>query len=155
VIDVTQQPWDDDERLLRDLAEAMGQVAPLAETVAEQGMAAFSWRNVDQDLLLAGLYSDSSMQPVTNSRAESGSTRVLVFGTSPLSVELEVTANQILGQIMPPDIGEIQLETADGTTLHITADDLGFFVAPPLTGKLVRLRCDTAAGRLITEWVRL
>jgi hypothetical protein len=155
VIDVTQRPWDDDEQLLQDLAEAVGPIASLAETVADQGRAAFSWRNVDQELLQVGLEFDSSMQPATNSRTTSGNTRVLVFGTSPLSVELEVTTDQILGQIVPPDLGEVQLDTADGTTLHISADDLGFFVAPPLTGKLVRLQCATPAGRLITEWVRL
>lgn len=152
-MNMTQRRWDDDELLLRDFADAVGEIAPLVDRVAAQGMAAFTWRTVDEELL--ALSYDSTEGPLATSRAESDGGRVLVFGTAELSVELEVTTDQILGQITPPSAGEVRLETSDGSTVHITADDLGFFVTSPLPGQLVRLRCETSDQRLITEWVRL
>ena len=88
-------------------------------------------------------------------RADSDDARVLIFTSSPLSLELEVMAGHVVGQIVPPGPGEILVETSDGATFQVEADDIGFF---ELSGGLrgsVRLRCDTPAGRLITDWVCL
>jgi hypothetical protein len=86
-------------------------------------------------------------------RADSDDARVLIFTSSPLSLELEVMASHVIGQIVPPGPGEIVVETSDGATFQVEADDIGFFDLSGGPRGSVRLRCDTPAGRLITDWI--
>ena len=88
-------------------------------------------------------------------RADPDDARVLIFTASPLSLELEVMAGHVVGQIVPPGPGEILVETSDGTTFQVDADDIGFFDLSGGPRGSVRLRCDTPTGRLITNWVCL
>jgi hypothetical protein len=152
---MTRRRWDDDERLFEDLAEAVRDTAPLARTIAEHAEGALSWRTIDEELLLASLTFDSSMEPVAGTRAEPDETRALVFTSTPMSMELEVMPDQVVGQILPPSAGEILIETSDGAEYRVSADESGFFELPSLPPGPVRLRCDTATGRVVTDWVRL
>ena len=88
-------------------------------------------------------------------RADAADARVLIFTSSPLSLELEVLAGQIVGQIVPPGPGEILVETSHGATFQVDADDIGFFDLSGGPRGSVRLRCETPTGRLITDWVCL
>jgi hypothetical protein len=88
-------------------------------------------------------------------RADSDDARVLIFTSSPLSLELEVMAGHVVGQIVPPGPGEILVETSDGATFHVAADDIGFFDLSSGPRGSVRLRCETPTGRLTTDWVCL
>lgn len=88
-------------------------------------------------------------------RSEEDDARVLIFTASPLSLELEVMAGHIVGQIVPPGPGAILLETSDGAAFRVEADDIGFFDLSGVPRGSVRLRCDTPTGRLITDWVCL
>jgi hypothetical protein len=155
VPDVIQRRWDDDDQLLSDLAEAVRAVARQSRTTAEHGMAALSWRTIDKDLLLADLSFDSLLVSAGATRADPGDARTLVFTAAPMSVELEVTADGVVGQILPPGIGEIRIESADGVVLHANANDLGYFLIPTRPAGQVRLTCETSRSRLVTDWVRL
>jgi len=104
---------------------------------------------------LARLSFDSSVEPSPALRGDPGQARVLIFTTTPLSLELEVMADRLVGQIVPPGPGEIVMETPDGTCLRIEADDIGFFDVAGLPPGRIRLRCDTPTGRLVTDWVCL
>ena len=114
---------------------------------------ACAWHCADQDL--AFLSFDSSLERVQSLRAEPGHARVLIFTTTPLSLELEVMADHVVGQIVPPGPGEIVVETPDGATFRMEADDIGFFDFTGIPRGRVRLRCDTPTGRLVTDWVCL
>ena len=88
-------------------------------------------------------------------RAEPGRARVLIFTAAALSLELEVMADHVVGQIVPPEPGEIIVETPDGASVRIEADDIGFFDFAGLPRGPVRLRCETPAGRLVIDWICL
>jgi len=152
---MTKRLWDDDEQLLNDLADAVREVGPLARTVADQARGVYSWRTVDEELLLASLSFDSSVEQLSESRSGEGEPRVLVFNAAPLSVELEVMSDQILGQLIPASAASILIQTPAGDTLQVDADERGFFLVSPLPKGPVRLRCDTATGRVVTDWVVL
>ena len=152
---MTRRLWDDDERLLEELAEAVRGTQPLADTIAAQAEGVLSWRTIDEDLLQASLTFDSSLEPVQGTRADPGQSRLLVFTSTPLSVELEVNQDEVVGQILPPGPGEIHVETRDGKEFSVSADESGFFELPPLPADAIRLRCDTPTGRVVTDWVRL
>jgi len=111
------------------------------------------WHALDRNL--AWLSFDSLARPVQAQRAESGQARVLIFTATPLSLELEVMAGHVAGQIVPPGPGEILVETLDGSTFGIEADDLGFFDFTGMPRGQVRLRCETPTGRLVTDWICL
>lgn len=98
---------------------------------------------------------DSVLEPVRGMRSESGQPRVLIFTGAHLSLELEVMADLVVGQIVPPGPGEVVVETPDGTSLGAEADDLGLFDFAGLPRGQVRLRCQTADGNLVTDWVCL
>ena len=104
---------------------------------------------------LAWVSFDSALEPVRGLRGDPGRARVLIFTTTPLSLELEVMADRVVGQIVPPGPGEILVETLDGGSFRIEADDIGFFDFDGLPRGRIRLRCDTPTGRLITDWVSL
>lgn len=158
---MTKDPWDDDG-LLTDLSHAVRDVTPLARIVADQARNVYTWRTVDEDLLLACLSFDSLVTPAGQLRAEQSEGRVLVFNSAPLSVELEVMSDQIVGQLIPPGAGRILIEASvcdDSNEVRVeaetTADERGFFVVSPLPRGRVRLRCDTETGRVVTDWVVL
>ena len=119
-----------------------------------------AWRDHRQLLRLArrGLASltfDSALEPVRGLRSGSGQPRVLIFTAARLSLELEVMADLVVGQIVPPGPGEVVVETPDGTTFRIEADDIGLFDFAGLPRGQVRLRCETPDGNLVTDWVCL
>jgi hypothetical protein len=143
---------DDGRPLLDDLSYAVGEAAP-PDAVTRFGHRA-CWCIVDQNFEdFPG--SAPSSERVTGLRSGPEDARVLVFTASPLSLELEVISGRVVGQIFPPGPGEIQVEASDGATFGVEADEAGFFNLPGLPSGPVRLRCDTANGRLVTDWVRL
>jgi hypothetical protein len=146
--------WDDDHHLLDDLSDALRETGPV-DAIAAYGSGAYAWRTIDEDLLLASLSFDSSLEQAQQRRSGPDDERVLVFTASPLSLELEVRPGHIAGQIIPPGAAEIQVEVADGAAFQIEADDTGFFTIPGTLHGLIRLRCDTPTARLVTDWVRL
>jgi len=143
---------DDGRHLLGDLSYAVCEAAPPG-TLTEFGIWAY-WRTVDQDFKALLSFARSS-EHVTGLRSGPDDTRVLVFTASPLSLELEVIFGRVVGQILPPGPGEVRVEASDGVTFQVEADDAGFFDLPGMPSGLVRLRCDTPNGRLVTDWVRL
>ena len=79
--------------------------------------------------------------------------RVLVFTAPALSVELELLPGYVFGQVLPPGPARIQAETADGAAIDVETDEAGFFSLSAMPSGRFRLRCETSAGRLVTDWV--
>jgi hypothetical protein len=154
---MTNSVWKDDDGLLADLAAAVRDIAPMIPAVTQRGRAAYAWRTVDDELLLAGMSFDSEVDLAAATRDDASGPRVLVFDAAGISVELEISTDQVAGQILPPAAGTVTVELQDqpAGTMLVRADELGFFVLPPLPAGLARLRCDTGTATLVTEWVRL
>jgi len=152
---MTEHPWHDDQRLFADLSDAIREAADGLGSIGEFGRGAYAWRTIDEDLLVASLSFDSSLEPVPEQRSSPAEARVMAFTAAPLSVELEVTPDRIVGQIIPPGPAEIRVEMAGEVTVRIEADDAGFFQLSRAVRGPLRLRCETASARLVTEWVPL
>jgi hypothetical protein len=104
---------------------------------------------------LACLSSDSRLEPARGFRADPGQARVLIFTSALLSLELEVMADHVVGQIVPPGPGEVVAENSDGVRFRTEADDMGFFDFADIPRGRVRLRADTPTGQLVTNWICL
>lgn len=149
----------DDEQLLAELAEALRTAREVPAGFVEAGKAAFAWRDVDAEL--AALSHDSSVaEPdgtaMAGTRAESAQLRALTFVSSELTIELEVTTDALVGQVIPPRSGEIELEGPHGRSGAVTVDEVGWFAIRPIPTGPVRLHLRTDDGRSVrTEWTTL
>jgi hypothetical protein len=143
----------DDEQLLAELAEAVRAAGDVPAGFIAAGKAAFAWRNVDAEL---ATLTDASTAGLVGTRAEPASLRSLSFVARELSIEVEVTADALLGQIVPAQPGEVRLHQRDGSTRTVPVDDVGWFVVRPVPEAMFRLLVRTAGGSaVITEWVTL
>ncbi len=141
--------WTDDE-LLQELGTALRE-EPEDETFIRAGQAAFSWRTVDADLELLGLAADSAV--AAGALVRGGGPRTLAFRGERLSVEIEIDEGGIVGQLTPPQPGQITLVTTSGQDMTTQADEVGCFAFPPPPAGSLRLDCRLGDDRFITEWV--
>jgi hypothetical protein len=145
--------WSDDE-LLHELGAALKE-STVDEDIVRTASAAFSWRTVDADLELLGVTADSAQAAGALVRGGSGTPRTLAFHGERLSVEIEIDEAGIVGQLTPPQPGEVTLATGAGAEVTTQADEVGCFAFPrPAPGPL-RLDCRVGADRFVTEWVTI
>jgi len=125
--------WDSDEALLDALRDAVSTPPDdVPPEFVEAAKAAFTWRNIDEELLLITSY-DSVLDDTLFARARSTSTaRQLVFDADGVMLQVEVSAAGITGQLMPA-AGSVSLVTPHGDHETAVADELGTFVmgTPP------------------------
>jgi hypothetical protein len=144
---VSSDIWRDDDRLFAALKDALREAEEVPPRFVEVGKAAFAWRNIDAEL--ADLTYDSSaaeLQPAGAVRAQDATLRALTFATADLSIELEITPDALLGQILPPQSGRAATYLAAGPVTEARVDEMGFFAIRPVPGSAFRLRCVTSAG---------
>ena len=151
------ESWDDDQ-LLAALGEAIRARQDVPDAFVEMGKGAYAWHHIDAELAL--LTYDSSRaedRDVTASmRSETASIRALTFTSAHLSLELEVTGDSLLGQVIPPRPGTIDTQTKDGATVSTEVDEIGYFVVVPIPPSPFRLRCRTEDGAdVLTGWITL
>jgi len=147
---------DDDNRLLVELGEALRSASPITNDDRGRARAAYTWRTVDDELALAALVYDSSIQdrPLVRGETVHGG-RMLIFEGDAVSVEVDASPDVLLGRVVPPGRADISLLNVDGPVSETTADDMGSFVLTTAPSGPVRLLCRTATTHLITDWVRL
>jgi hypothetical protein len=145
----------DDDQLMAALREAMRAREAVPAWFVETGKNAFAWHNIDAELaqLTYDSHSDERMAAVT--RSETASIRALTFRSAQLSIELEVTEDSLLGQIIPPQGGTLEIHTTAGT-MTTTVDEIGFFEVEPKPDSSFRLHCRTPHGAdVMTGWITL
>lgn len=153
------EAWDDDE-LLGMLREALRRRAEVPPEFVAAGRNAFALRNLgDLDAELARLTYDSAhgADLVAATRSESASIRGLTFTSATLTIELEVTADSIIGQVIPPQVATIEvLAQAGAPPATLSSDEIGCFAISPMPPAPFRLRCRTGAGiDVLTNWITL
>jgi hypothetical protein len=150
---MTAPRWDDDDRLLDELRAALRQAGSPTPTMTAAGQAAFSWGSVDAEL--AALTHDSVRDELAGVRGPAAPPRTLVFTGAQVSVELERTETSLTGQLVPPTPGDVALWGPDGELAAASADELGCFDFERPPSGLLRLRCHTSSGVLLTDWFRI
>lgn len=147
----------DDEQLIAELGEAVRTAREVPARFIDVGKAVFSWRNLDAEL--AELTYDSAADSATalaGTRAEAATLRALTFVAGRLTIEIEVTPDALLGQVLPPEPGEIELSGRDGSTRTVPVDEVGWFAIRPTPSGSLRLRLRTAnGGSVLTQWFTL
>lgn len=143
-----------DENLLsalREALEAREAVPPAFVTAAKN---AYTWHSIDAEL--AQLAYDSAQEPAVGLRSESASIRALSFVSAHLSIEVEITGDSLLGQLIPARPGAVEIQALDGGTVTVPVDEAGCFTVEPKPGSPFRLRCHTGTQTdVLTGWVTL
>jgi hypothetical protein len=147
--------WSDDDQLLASIGGALREAAAVPRSVVATGKAAFAWRNIDAEL--ATLTHDSAReqsQELAVTRSEPAPLRYLTFTSAELTIELEVTSGAVLGQIVPPGPGEIEIRPATGEVITKAIDEIGYFAIRPIPPGSFRLLCRIPSGAsVLTGWI--
>jgi hypothetical protein len=146
-----------DEQLLAALGEALRARQEVPEWFVETGKNAYAWHNIDAELaqLTYDSHSDAGRARAAAVRSEAASIRALTFTSARLSIELEVASDSLLGQIIPPRAGTLEVHTTAGVTSS-PVDEIGCFVVDPIPSSPFRLRCRTEDGAdVLTGWITL
>ena len=147
--------WDD-ERLLAALGEALKASAAVPSWFIETGKNAFAWHNIDAELAQLTYDSNEDRLQATVMRSETASIRALTFTSAHLSVELEVTGNSLLGQLLPAREGELEIHTRAGEINTTEVDEIGCFSVDPIPESPFRLRCHMPDGtNVLTGWITI
>ena len=147
--------WDDD-RLLGALSQALKARRAVPSWFIETGKNAFAWHNIDAELAQLTYDSNEDRREAAVTRSETASIRALTFTSAHLSLELEVTGNSLLGQLLPPRAGTLEIHTRAGEISTTGVDEIGCFSVDPIPDSPFRLRCHTADGtNVLTGWITI
>jgi len=161
-------PLTDDE-LLVELAAALQAQREVPGDLIDAGKAIFTFATIDAELaelehaLLTydSLMDDAALQGSDEgllmvTRSEPATLRALTYAAQDVSVELEVTSDAVLGQLVPPQRATITVVTQDKTSFEVPVDDVGWFTLRPVPAERFRLTFRTEEGRsIVTGWISL
>jgi len=144
----------DDEALWQELKDAVTGTERGTEQMVDAAKAAFSWRTADAEL--ATLSFDSSRDELALVRGpEPAQPRMLVFRGRSLQVDVEIGSEVVVGQVEPAQACRVSIVSTDGRSEEASTDDEGLFsVNLPGSGPF-RLKWESDASVLVTEWLTL
>lgn len=146
--------FTDDDDLMAALAEAVAETDSVTDRRRAAAQAAFTWRTVDEELM--ELLHDSALEAGAPVRSAGETTeRVLSFGTGELSLELELSGETVIGQVLPGQLGTVALQRVDAEPRTVATDESGFFRIQGVTPGLTRFVVTTSNETLTTTWVNL
>jgi hypothetical protein len=147
-----------DEELLAELRQAISARRAVPPEFIEAAKNAFMWHNIDAELAQLTYDSTRGSGLAAATRSEAASIRALTFTSARLTIELEVTEDSVLGQIVPaqPATIEVQAQAQDGPGSVISTDEIGCFSIHPIPAGPFRLRCQAVASAdVLTGWITL
>jgi hypothetical protein len=149
------QWWADDDKLLAALGDALREADAVPRSMVEAGKAAFAWRNIDAELAtLAHDSAHAESRELAATRSEPAPLRYLTFTSTELTIELEITSGALLGQIVPPASGEVEVLMTVGPVMTSAINEVGYFAIRPIPSGSFRLLCHfPAAADVLTGWI--
>ena len=114
----------DDEGLMEELARAMGQAAVVPDHRRDAARAAFTWRTIDEELLAL---THDSLELADAAVRGGRDVRTLGFETDGLSLEIEVDADRVFGQVLDAQVDEVVVESVDDGSSTVPVDSSGVF----------------------------
>jgi hypothetical protein len=154
------------DALLSELRGLLARLDPVPPQLLEQARRAFCWRTIEAEL--AELSFDSLVDRDAVLAVRSGGDtalepRMLGFGAvvdgEDLAIEVEVEIssavgrNMLVGQLWPSGAPTVEVQTGDGMTTEVPADEMGRFLVEPVPRGPVRLRIEHNGRVVQTAWV--
>lgn len=141
----------DDGLLEEELRRAAAVLDPVPAALQQLAVDAYALH--DLDARIAELTFDSLVDALPV-RGAPATPRMLTFRAGEVTVDVEVTQDGLMGQVLPPQPARIEVLGGPRPGSPLTADDLGRFTAdtPPSGPFALRLRTD--ADVVVTQWLR-
>jgi hypothetical protein len=154
-VSIVTEDWDD-ETLLAALQQAVHDRQAVPPGFVEAGKNAFAWHNIDAELAELTYDSARASDHALSMRAESATIRALTFSSAHLTIELEVAADSLVGQVIPAKPATITVQPSTGAETLLPADEIGCFSIHPIPPVPFRLRCQTETGvDVLTGWITM
>jgi hypothetical protein len=145
-----------EEQLLSALKESLRARRTVPPEFVETGKNAYAWHSIDADLAQLTYDSISDLGMATSMRSEPASIRALTFTSKYLTIELEVSEDSLLGQVIPTRPGTLEIHSHAGTIATTPVDEVGSFRVHPIPGGPFRLNCHIPDGaNVLTGWITL
>ncbi|MFE5213731.1 MULTISPECIES: hypothetical protein [unclassified Streptomyces] len=141
----------EDALLEEELRQAAVVLDPVPDALRRLAVDAYALH--DLDARIAELTFDSLMDALPV-RGVTDVPRMLTFRAGEVTVDVEVTDDGLIGQVLPPRSASIEVLGGPQTVTRVTVDTLGRFTSdtPPSGPFALRLR--TGAEVIVTEWLR-
>ncbi len=146
--DATQR----DDALLVELKQALERSRhPDDDQLIANAQDAFSFLAVHDEF--AALVFDSLWEDKLETTSRAVTTiQTLAFESAELSLEIEVSADGVVGQVSPTGAATVEAERADGRRSSVEADEFGSFtLVTPGTGPM-RFHVSRGAAGVVTDW---
>ena len=144
-------PWEpDDDELLAALGDALQEEDAVPPRVTAMGKGLFSLYSLEAEL--AALEQGDKL--LAGVRSTATGARELDFTLGTLTLHVELSARQLSGQVVPPQPGEIDVQTQGDRPRRVEADEVGWFtVTPPPRGEFRLLFLGADGLRTVTDWI--
>jgi hypothetical protein len=145
--------WDDftDDQLLAELREAVAEAGQVTDRQREAARAAFTWRTVDAEL--AELLHDSALESAAVRGDDSA--RTLSFASGPLTLEVEIDGDTIMGQVVGAAAESVLVQRSIADDHPLVVDASGFFRLDGVAPGPVRFVVQAGDWTLTSPWVAL
>ena len=145
-----------DDVLLAALREALAAREAVPAAFIEAGKSAYAWHNIDAELAQLTFDSLRDAEMTASTRSESASIRALTFQSARLTIEVEITDDALLGQLVPPQGGAAEMQTQTGHISATSIDEVGCFAIEPKPDSAFRLRIRTEGqADVVTGWLTI
>ncbi|MGW4025920.1 hypothetical protein [Streptomyces sp. NPDC005009] len=143
---------DFDSGLLEEeLRRAAAVLDPLPPALLQIAVDAYALH--DLDARVAELTFDSLVDAIPV-RGATDVPRMLTFTAGEVTLDVEVTAEGLMGQVLPPRPARVEVLGGPQQATSLTADDLGRFTTTAVPTGPFALRLHTGADVVVTEWLR-
>ncbi|MET9146137.1 hypothetical protein [Streptomyces sp. NPDC004042] len=139
------------ELLEEELRQAAAVLDPVPDSLRQLAVEAFALH--DLDARIAELTFDSLVDAIPV-RGATDVPRMLTFQAGDLTVDVEVSGDGLLGQVMPPQPARIEVLNGPRAGDRLTADELGRFAAQAPPAGPFALRLHAGGDVVVTEWLR-
>ncbi|WP_330462043.1 hypothetical protein OIB37_31515 [Streptomyces sp. NBC_00820] len=141
----------EDGLLEEELRQAAAVLDPVPAGLLQLALDAYALH--DLDARIAELTFDSLVDALPV-RGVPQAPRMLTFQAGELTVDVEVTGDGLIGQLLPPGSARVEVLGGPQTVRPVPVDTLGRFTsdAPPTGPFALRLR--TGGDVIVTEWLR-
>jgi hypothetical protein len=146
----------DDDALIAALRQAVRARQAVPAEFVEAGKSAFAWHNIDAELAQLTYDSGRDTGLAAAVRSEDASIRALTFSSPHLTIELEVTGDSVLGQVVSAQPQSVRIQLRSGAESEVAFDEIGCFSVRPIPAVPFQLQVHTADGLDVrTGWVSL
>ena len=150
-----EEGFDDGEFDAGVLEEELRRAAAILDPVPAElrQIAVEAYALHDLDARIAELTFDSVVDAIPV-RGATDVSRMLTFHSGDVTVDVEVSAHGLMGQLLPPRAARIEVLTGPQAAVPLEADDMGRFTSEVAPAGPFALRLRTDGEVVVTEWLR-